>query len=283
MNNILKRFIAYFIDLFVIVLISQSLSGIPFINKQLNTYNKYYDEYLEVVNTYGEFKSDLLKKYEDNKLTEKEYDKLVDKNDNYKNLLEESYKDKKLTKKEYDKINKEIDSEYTTQYKELSYKMDKNSVLYFVIYLILVFLYFVFFNKITNGQTLGKKLTRLRIVSNNYDCEVSVWSYIIRTILLYQPISYLVRLSFVNILDINNYYNVITIIASFQRYLQMIIIIMVVLRMDGRGLHDLLAKTKVVSLDKQGNIIEDVIPFRDVIAKKQKEINNKKIINEPNE
>lgn len=282
MNKILKRFIAYFIDLFIIVLISQSLSGVPVINKQLNTYNKYYNEYIELVDAYGEFKSDLLKKYEDNKLTEKEYDKLLDKHEHYKSLLEEHYSDKKLTKKEYNKINKEIDSEYTKKYKDFSYKLDKNSTVYFIIYLVVVFAYFVFFNKITNGQTLGKKLTRLRIASNKYDCEVSVWSYIIRTILLYQPVSYLFRLSFVNILDINNYYNVITIIASIQRYLQMIIIMMIILRMDGRGLHDLLAKTKVVSLDKQGNIIEDVIPFSDVIAKKKKEINNKKIIDEPN-
>ena len=83
MGKIIKRFVAYFIDLFVVVLISQSLAGIPFINKQLDTYNKYYDEYLDVVNTYGEFKSDLSKNYEDKKLTEKEYNKLIEKHDNF--------------------------------------------------------------------------------------------------------------------------------------------------------------------------------------------------------
>lgn len=281
MRKIIKRFVAYFIDLFVVVLISQSLSGIPFINKQLDTYNKYYDEYLDVVNTYGEFKSDLLKNYEDKKLTEKEYNKLIEKHDNYKDLLEDSYGDKKLDKKEYEKLNKKIDSEYNKKYRKLSYNMDKNSNCYFIIYLIVVFGYFVFFNKITNGQTLGKKLTGLKLVSNKDDGVVSIFSYVIRTILLYQPISYLIRLILVNILSMNNYCDVIMIVSDIERYLQMAIIITIMLRGDGRGLHDLIVGTKVISIDRNGNEVSDVNLKKEVAEKGKK--NTKKIIEESND
>ena len=41
MFKLLRRFVAYFIDLMVVMLIAQSLSGIPAINKQLDDYNKY--------------------------------------------------------------------------------------------------------------------------------------------------------------------------------------------------------------------------------------------------
>ena len=263
--------------LFVVVLISQSLAGIPFINKQLDTYNKYYDEYLDVVNTYGEFKSDLLKNYEDKKLTEKEYNKLIERHDNYKDLLEDSYGDKKLDKKEYEKLNKKIDSEYNKKYRKLSYNMDKNSSFYFIIYLIVVFGYFVFFNKVTNGQTLGKKLTRLKLVNNKDDGVVSIFSYIIRTILLYQPISYLIRLIFVNILSMNNYCDVIMVVSDIESYLQMAIIITIMLRNDGRGLHDLIVGTRVISVDKNGNEVSDVV-LKEEVEKNKK--NTKKVIEE---
>ena len=47
MRKLFKRFIAYFIDMLVVTLIVQSLSGIPQINRQLDDYNKYQNDYLE--------------------------------------------------------------------------------------------------------------------------------------------------------------------------------------------------------------------------------------------
>ena len=55
--------------------------------------------------------------------------------------------------------------------------------------------YFIAFNKYTNGQTLGKKVMRLKIVnSKDIDAKVPIWSYLVRAIILYQPIYYLVKL-----------------------------------------------------------------------------------------
>ena len=275
MKKIWKRILAYIIDMMVILIISQSLSGIPFINKQLDKYNKYYQEYTELVETYTGFKVELTNNFKDQKLTEKEYNSLIKNYPSYKDRLTKSYEDQKLTEKEYNALVKEIDNKYQSDYEEVYYQVEKNSITYFVIYLIAVFAYFVGFNKITNGQTLGKKLTRLKIVNSKDNSKpIPIWSYLVRAILLYQPIYYIVKLIGINILSMNQYYNITSIFYDIQYYLELIIIAMVMIRQDGKGLHDFLAKTRVVLLDKDGNEIEE--PSIQLIKKK-------KIIEEPNE
>lgn len=275
MKKIWKRFLAYTIDMMVVMLIAQSLSGIPFLNKQLDDYKKYYQEYTELVENYQKFKLSFTEAFEDKKLTEKEYQSLIKEYPDYEKKLKEFYEDKKLTEKEYQSLGKEIDSSYQKNYEKVYYQIEKNSITYFIVYLITVFAYFVGFNKITNGQTLGKKLMRLKITNNNQDSsEVSNGNYIIRAIILYQPIYYLVKLIGINTLSMNQYYNITSILYDIQYYLELIIIAMAMIRQDGRGLHDFLAKTRVVLLDKDGKEIEEsTIP----LSKK------KKIIEKPNE
>lgn len=278
MFKLLKRFIAYFIDLMVVMLIAQSLSGIPFINHQLDDYNKYYDEYIELFESYGKFRVDLTNDYKDNELSKKEYDSLIKKHEEYKEVLENAYEDNKLTKKEYNKINKKIDKEYKSDYEKIYFNIEKNSVIYFSLYIIVVFLYFVFFNKYTGGQTLGKKLTRLKIINNkDINKEVSVLSYVIRAVILYQPINFLIKLIGGQLMGIDTYYMVTEVLYNIQSYLEILIIGMIIFRLDGRGLHDILSGTRVILIDKNGNEVENKL--NSMITKRLKN-NNKKIIDE---
>lgn len=148
--------------------------------------------------------------------------------------------------------------------------------MYFVIYLVAVILYFVGFNKYTSGQTLGKKLMRLKIVNNNNpDKVVPVWSYIVRLIILYQPILYITKLIGVSFMDSSMYYTVTNYVYKFQSYLEMIVIAMVSIRLDGRGPQDILAKTRVALYDRNGNEIKDKLEL--LVNDK---IKNKKVIDE---
>lgn len=279
MSKIFRRFIAYTIDMMVVMLIAQSLSGIPQINKQLDTYNKYYKEYTNLLENYSSFRLELADDFEDEELSEEEYQSLTNEHENYRDILVEKYADQKLTKKEYEQINKKISQEYEDEYEKLYYQIEKNSVAYFIIYLITVLAYFIGFNKFTGGQTLGKKLTRLKIVNaKDSSNEVSVWSYLIRAIILYQIIQYFVKLIGVFILSMNDYYTVTTIFYNIQYYLEFLIIIMIIVRLDGRGLHDLLAKTRVVLLDRNGNEVEEKIDS--FVSRKLKSVKDKKIIDE---
>ena len=257
MKKILKRIGAYFIDMMVVMLITQCLSGVPFINKQLDTYNKYYQEYSNALKEYSEFKLELQNSFKDEKITEKEYNKIIKISDDYKQEIEKFYDDKKITKKEYKTINKNIDNHYLKIYKKLYSKVEKNSICYFIIYLITTIFYFVFFNYYTNGETLGKKIFHLKIVNNkDNNKKVSILSYIIRAIFLYQPIYYIIKLICVMTLNGNDYYSVTSIAYDIQYYLQFIIILTVMIKMDGRGLHDLLAGTRVASYNRKGEEID---------------------------
>ena len=258
MKKIWKRLVAYAIDMMVVLVVAQSISGIPAINKQLSKYNKYYGEYTELVSNYTNFKVQLNQDFKDQELTEEEYEKLAKDYSVYKDVLEEYYQDEKLTEREYDSIIKKIDEDYQEQYQTLYYRTEQNSTFYMGVYLATIILYFVVFNKITNGQTLGKRIVRLKIVnSKDVSCKVPVWSYLVRACFLYQPINYLIKLVGIYTLSQSNYYTVTSVLYDVQYYLELIIMAMVLIRADGRGLHDLVARTRVALYDKNGNEIED--------------------------
>lgn len=280
MKKTFKRTIAYFIDIIVILLITQSLSGIPQINKQLDKYNKHYNEYIELYQNYTSFKVDLADEYEEKQLDNEDYLELIEEYPEYKEVLNKYYIDNKLTEKNYKKLNKEIDENYQKDYKKIYYQIEKNSILYFIIYLISTFLYFVGFNLYTNGQTLGKKLLRLKIVNAKDETKpVSALSYIIRTIILYQPIYYLAKLIGVFLLDMNSYFTLTTIFTEINYYTQLLVIAFVTIRLDGKGPHDLLAKTRVVLYDKNGNEVVDKL--EEIVKETKKNTKKKKIIDEP--
>ena len=272
MKKLFKRLVAYLIDMMVILLLAQSISGIPQINGQLDKYNKYYDKYMDLYGDYVSFYGDLNKYYEDESLSEEEYNSLIEAHEGYANVLNEYYIDGEISSSNYEELTKRIYDDYNKEYENVYFKIEKNSIVYFVVYLVAVLLYFVGFNKYTNGQTLGKKLMRLKIVnSKDQDKNVSVLSYIIRAIILYQPIYYIVKLIGVSFLSIDTYYSVTRLVYDIHSYLEMLVIIMVMMRLDGRGPHDFLAGTRVMLYDKNGNEIKDK---QDKISKKIDELKN---------
>ena len=248
MKTILNRVFAYAVDLLILLLVSSILTNISFLNPQLKNYNKYYGQLSDYAKEYNSFISDLEKYYKDGELSEKNYTKLIENHKKYEENLSKYYEDSKLSKKEYKKLEGEVEKEYQKKYEDLAYKIAKNSSISSAIYIIVTILYFGIFNLVTDGQTLGKKIFKLKIVSSD-DGKPNIVSYLIRSVLLYNTIYYLVSLIGIYTLNKENYYLVTNIVYQIQYYIQIIIICMVMLRTDGRGLHDILAKTKVISIN----------------------------------
>ncbi len=250
MKTILNRVFAYAVDLLILLLVSSILTNISFLNPQLKNYNKYYGQLSDYAKEYNSFISDLEKYYKDGELSEENYTKLIENHKKYEENLSKYYEDSKLSKKEYKKLESEAELDYQKKYEDLAYKIAKNSSISSAIYIIVTILYFGIFNLITDGQTLGKKLFKLKIVSSGSDdSKPNIVSYLIRSVLLYNTIYYLVSLIGIYTLNKENYYLVTNIVYQIQYYIQIIIICMVMLRTDGRGLHDILAKTKVISIN----------------------------------
>lgn len=279
MNKVLKRILAYYIDIIVVLIITQCISSISLFNPYLDSYQKYYDEYNNLLVDYSTFKNNLDKYYKDTKISNKEYNKLIKETPSYKSVLDKYYTDNKITKTEYNKITKEIDKAYLKDYKRLYYLIEKNSVAYFIIYLVVLAGYFIGFNIITSGVTLGKKILRLKIINiKDEDADVPIWSYLVRFIFLYQPLYYLTRLIGVILLKESTYYNVVSVVYNIHYYLEFIILIFILISIDGRGIHEILSKTRVALYNRSGEEInkknEDFLSKK--VEDKLKKITNKK-------
>ncbi len=258
MKKIFKRFLAYLIDLFIVSIISSCIMVIPFINVNRDDYNKNYKKYNELYNNYNKFSQDLADYYEDNKLDEEEYEKLISDNKDYSNIVSKYYKDGKLSEKNYNKLSDDVNEVFEDKYKSIYYKLSKYSVIGNIVQVIVIFAYFVGINLLTKGQTVGKKIMKLQIINNkDSSSKVSALAYFIRTLVLYNPIYYLALTVGVYVFSSNDFYNWALIWSNIKNYLDIIIIIMIVIRLDGRGLHDLLAGSIVVSVDDNGNIEND--------------------------
>lgn len=255
MNKFFKRFLAYMIDIFIVSTVASCIMYIPGINKDTANYNKYYKEYNEMYNDYSEFIQKLNKYYKDNKLTSKEYEKLVSSNTEYKKVVDKYYKDGKLTKSNYKKLSNKLDSDFGNEYKNVYYKISRYSIINNIVYIVVIFIYFVGINILTKGQTVGKKILKLKIVNNkNPQDNVSFISYVIRALVLYNPLYYLALVIGPCIFDVSSFYTWSLVWSNIKNYLEIVILVMIIIRADGRGLHDLLASTKVVMLDENNNV-----------------------------
>lgn len=256
MKKIFKRLIAYIIDIFLITALSSAIMQLPLFNNDLANYNKYYKQTTKIQENYIKFNNDLKKYYKDKKLTKEEYDKLLKYKD-YNDVLEKYYKDDKLSKKDYSKLEQDSSKLMEKEYKTYYYKLNKSYKVNNIIYIALILLYFVGVNLLTNGQTLGKKVMKLKIVNNSDEyTKVSTFNYFLRALVLYNPLYYLMVLLGVELMSANSFYNWMIVWSNIQNYLQIVIMIMILARVDNRGLHELLSKTKVIEIDD--NYVESI-------------------------
>ena len=274
MKYLYNRVIAYFIDMLLVVLVVTLLSKISFINPNLENYNKYNRLYNELNLSYQNYVIDLQKYFSDSKLSDKEFNKLFKKYNDIAIPLTAYYEDGILSNKEYDKVINETNSNYMILNKKYYYYLSKYSLVYNIIMFVCLCLYFIWFNVITDGQSLGKRLFNLKIVNIN-DGKVSLMSYIIRCILLYNPIYYIVMLVGSLFLKVNSFYNYALVFSNIKNYFIMLIFAFVMFRKDNRGLHDLAAKTKVIDVKNNNEEKLEVEYIKNDTKKKKK---NKRVI-----
>lgn len=281
MSNLLKRISAYFIDAVIVYLIVYLITSIPFVNFELDSYNAEQQKYGDAYTEYMDFTSDLKEFYDDGKITLNEYDKLKKNNSaSYIKVLDKYYKDNKLTKSNYDKLLDKVYDDFKKIYKDSYYKINKYSTMYNIVYIVVLILYFVGFNVWTDGQTFGKKIFGLRIV-NNKDSKKLTWvNYLIRTFVLYNLFYYFALLLGPYFLDVDGFYNWGYVWGNIRNYLEIFILVMIIFRVDNRGIHDLLAGTKVISGDSfvKANEDCDVIKKSDNKDSVKKRKKNAKII-----
>ena len=193
-----KRCGAYIIDLIIVTVIAVIVSNICSPRYQLDNYNKSFNKLIE-----------LTKKYEDEEIKEKEYQK---------------------------------------EYRKLSYDLDKNSTTTSFVLLGCMIGYFGIFQYSQDGKTLGKRLFKLQVVKNN-DGELNIGHYLLRSIVLYNILFSVAKLILLYCLKQSTYMNYRDILFNVQSIIQLIILLSIFISKERRGLHDYIAGTKVIDLN----------------------------------
>lgn len=179
---------------------------------------------------------------------------LIPRIDPYKKDYEKAYN-------EYLDIVSDAQNENSVDYKdriiELNYDIYKYRVVSNIISVISLVGYFGILQMVMNGQTVGKKVLKIKVVSNNGK-KLNFGNYFLRTLILNNIFFTVINMIAVYILKGSNFYYFTYIVNMLQSTIYMILIIMMVLRKDNRGLHDLLAGTKVIDVGSEDvTIIEE--------------------------
>ena len=156
----------------------------------------------------------------------------------------------KINNELVDLINKlqTNDVSYLTYIKEVSVlelELAKQSGITTIVTLFVEILYFVVFQIYNSGQTIGKKIMKIKVISNNGELTMNqmiVRSLLINSVLL-NMIS-LVAVTFIN--DPMQYLYVFGSFESIQYLFVIVTTLMIMFRKDHLSLHDMITNTRVI-------------------------------------
>lgn len=150
-----------------------------------------------------------------------------------------SFFDKELGAKEF--ANRSI---------EIGYDQAKEEIPVVIIDIAGMLLYFVVFQAYNKGQTIGKKLVKLKVVGNSGK-ELGLNDYLKRVLIIPPIFCDLLDLILLMFVQKNIYLTSNIVLTVLKNLLLLITGIMVIYRKDNRGLHDLIADTKVIELKEK--------------------------------
>ena len=143
--------------------------------------------------------------------------------------------------------NNEISNEeFIEENKELSYNMARSTGIVSLVTIIMNILYFVVYQLYNKGQTVGKRLMRIRIKSD--DGELFMNQMIFRAFIANFILVDLISFIFMVFASKDIYFYITGIFQGIQYLVVIISIFMVLTRKDGCSIHDKLMHTKVVRI-----------------------------------
>ena len=168
------------------------------------------------------------------------------------------------------------EEEYLILYDELNYDLTKSNVSQTIVISVVSLLYFVVVNYYYNGQTIGKKLMKLKLTSID-EKKLPIYKYLIRTLVGSTTLSNITTVVLVLALNKQNYLLYESKFTTVFGLIYVLCFVFALYRNDGRGLHDLIAGTKVVNvIEEKEEIKEAVVIEEKNNVKEEKENKNDK-------
>lgn len=152
----------------------------------------------------------------------------------------------------FDKFKKDKNSKKL--YKNVSksmYNLEKYSVIESSMYIVIFVLYFGVFQYFTGGETVGKKIFKLKVV-NSDDSDVGIIKMLFRTLINGCSVYYgfnlvlLIRIICVCLLSQSVYTNLMIYFLGISFVFDIMFILYYFFNKQGRGLNDIIFKTKVI-------------------------------------
>lgn len=165
---------------------------------------------------------------------------LIPKNENYQKYM-----------KEYEQIQADFISEnityeeYFNKSVDVIYDIDYNNVISMILEILFIILYFVVFQFYNKGQTFGKRLMKLRVVSVK-EKELTLNQMVYRALIINSIFINLLILASLLFLGRSYYYYASASLQFLAGGIVLVTLFMILFRKDGRGLHDVVAGTKVI-------------------------------------
>ena len=154
----------------------------------------------------------------------------------------------KTITKEYTNQNIDMNT-YLEKTQDLNYQIQKESLSTNVVYLIVSIIYYVVFQYLNKGQTLGKKLLKIKVVNKEGNTP-SLYQMILRTFITNQIFTYLVTILLVLLVTKEQFLSLYQTLNSLATIFIIVSALMILYTNNLQGLHDKMAKTLVV---KEGN------------------------------
>lgn len=144
-------------------------------------------------------------------------------------------------------IDKKINSTtYINSMMDLNYQLGKQTGISSVITILIYVLYFVVLQKKLDGQTLGKKLLKIKIAKND-DSDLTMNDMVFRG-LINNSIGVDILVVIFALINKYCYFYGSTAVQWLQGLIIIVSIFMIIIRKDGRSIADMIANTKVVSI-----------------------------------
>ena len=136
--------------------------------------------------------------------------------------------------------------EYLNEYTNLLYDYQKENVLQTGISLALTIAYYVIFQYMNKGQTIGKKLLGIKVVNKDTKEPISIPKGLLRTFIIYSIPSITVGILFLYIVNQKYYFMIYSSVLIIEMLFLLITIMFTLYKKNGRGLHDIMANTIVI-------------------------------------
>ena len=265
MKKLVFRILAFAIDMLFINLILIGLSNISFINPNISNINKVSSEFSEISKEYNELTGRLDDMLSDSIIDVSESTEIKGEYKHFVVVFYETPIGKELDETTKNQLVSDINTEYQASYELYNASINKYNMQINIIGIIISILYFGVLEWYLNGQTIGKKIFRLRTVDNtDIKDKIPLWKYIIKTVLISEVLftlanvicSGITNIGFEGSYNANWYHKAYMMIYNVQYVYNTLFLLIILIRKDERSIHDILLNIRVALFDKNNKEVK---------------------------